>query len=266
MNINSTSTPRLLSKESLPPQLAKRAADLRQNPDVYEFPSRLETYTGSADHINFDKAWSVISNPLHWEDDSYHNALDHQTPGQEQSHEGAWFKMSHNGAPLMPTVLKPQEFAGVIVESKVDGELGSRVGKVVLAELNLSGKEGFKAIPEHLQTMTLTEGEAGEVSVKLEVATAPSDSPQWLRKGFLVPWATWHIELDEADKMRHIEHRLFPAQPLKPNRLKRNTLLGAVGGGLLAACASGGNLAGGLAGALLGGGLAYYATGEQLKS
>ncbi len=179
----------------------------------------------------------------------------------------------------MPIVFDEQDFTGVIIRSRVTGEAGNRVGQVQLAELNMSGKTGHRAVPEHVQTLTVKEQAPGEVELTLGVQTTPSDSPEWLRKGFLRPWATWHIEIDEADKMRHLTHRVFPDQPLAPNPMHgavgRGLLAGAlVGAGLgAAALASGlvGNPLLGLGvatgvGSLLGMGAFYYQTGEALKA
>ena len=257
---------------TLPPELAQRASELQANPDVYAFPSRKVTLEGEPTEVNFDRVWGLMSNPLHWEDDSYHNELSHQDPGENDTHQGAWFEMTHQGFPLMPTVWGKQNFVGVIVESKVEGAPGARTGTVVLAELNNSGKAGWQAIPEHLQTLTVTETPEGNIDLELGVETAPSDSPEWLRKGFLRPWATWHIEIDEADKMRHLVHRVFPDQELKPNPVGPSRNLGALVGagiGVVGSLACGGTLGraviGGLTGALVGGGLAYYVAGETLR-
>ena len=262
---------KLQPSHSLPPDLKQRADAFLHNENVYTFPALSKVVQGPPEQVNFERVWSLAANPEHWGDDSYHKIVDLEHPGQGQSREGAWFTMTHRGFPLMPTVLGKQPFAGVIVESSVKGEPGQRVGTVSLVELNTSGKSSWRAIPEHIQTLTVRERKDGEVGLTIGVRTAPSSSPPWLRKGFLIPWGRWHIQTDEADKLRTFQQRMFPDQPPQANPVERGRNLGALVGGVVGCAAlSGGGLgaalAGTLVGALGGAGVGYYLAAEKLKN
>lgn len=261
---------KLQPAHTLPPDLKERADGFLSNPNVYPFPALSKVVKGPPEKINFDRVWEVASNPVHWGDDSYHKIVDLENPGQGQSRKGAWFTMTHKGFPLMPTVLGKQNFAGVIVQSDLVGEPGQRVGTVSLVELNTSGKSSWHAIPEHIQTLTVSERKDGEVGLKIGVRTAPSSSPQWLRKSFLIPWGRWHIQTDEADKLRTFQARLSPDQPVQPDPVQRGRNWGAALGaaaGCAALCGGGlgSALAGTLVGALGGATIGYVVAAERLK-
>lgn len=247
---------------TLPKELKERTDSFLNNPKVYPFPALGKVLRGSPEEVNFDRVWALASNPEHWGDDSYHKITDMENPGNA-SRQGAWFDMTHGGFPLMPTVFGKQAFAGVIAECKVDGQAGQRVGTVSLVELNTSGKTGWHAVPEHIQTFKVIERTAGEVGIEIGVRTAPSSSPEWLRKSFLIPWGRWHIQTDEADKLRTFSHRVFPDRPLEANPVQRGSLLGGATG--MAVGAVVGGVAGALVGALVGAGTGYYLAAENLK-
>lgn len=265
MNIQpGKSAPR--SRRALPNELKKRADQLYTNPDAYPFPSHSKVIKGEPDQVNFERAWDLFSDPHHWTDDTYHNDMQMNDLGDPETHKNAWFDMSHSAFPLMPTVFGTQDYSGVVVESKVEGTAGKRVGTIALAELNRSDKSGWQSMPEHLQLLTVTEMEPGQIGLELGVKTAPSESPEWLRKGFLVPWATWHIEIDEADKMRHLEHRLVGSGEISPNPIRKKTAIGAVGGAIAGAVLASNSLVGGVVGAAVGGALSYYFAGENIRN